>query len=97
MKPETLPKDDKGQAAHREALAALRLDVQVKTLPADTVTPVSLYLKLRDRYPGTLLLECTDYHSRENSYSLIALEPLASFVVEDGLLQVSQAQRLIIL
>ena len=65
-----------------------RLETRCRILPADTVTPVSLYLKLRDRYPGTLLLECTDYHSRENSYSLIGLEPIASFKVQSGLLEV---------
>ena len=55
----------------------------IKTLLADTVTPVSLYLRLRDRYPGALLLESSDYHGNENSISFICLEPLAEFLVEN--------------
>ncbi|MCB0521241.1 MAG: anthranilate synthase component I family protein [Saprospiraceae bacterium] len=55
----------------------------IKTLLADTVTPVSLYLRLRDRYPGALLLESSDYHGNENSISFICLEPVADFVVDN--------------
>ena len=43
---------------------------------ADTVTPVGLYLRLRDKYANTLLLESSDYHSKEESYSFICIEPL---------------------
>ena len=52
----------------------------IKTL-SDTYTPVELYLKIRDKYPGSFLLESSDYRSRENSYSYICFDPLASFVV----------------
>jgi anthranilate synthase component 1 len=55
----------------------------IKTLLADTVTPVSLYLRLRDRYPGALLLESSDYHGNENSISFICLAPIANFVVDN--------------
>ncbi|MCU0347568.1 MAG: hypothetical protein MUC59_11540 [Saprospiraceae bacterium] len=54
-----------------------------KVLLADTVTPVSLYLRLRDRYPGALLLESSDYHGNENSVSFLCLSPMAEFVVEN--------------
>jgi len=64
------------------------LKTRFMTLAADTVTPVSLYLLLRDRYPGSVLLECTDFHAHDNSFSLLALDPIASFRVEQGLLQV---------
>ncbi len=53
-----------------------------KVLLADTVTPVSLYLRLRDRYPGALLLESSDYHGNENSISFLCLEPMAEFMVD---------------
>lgn len=53
---------------------------------ADTLTPVAAYLKLRDRFPGSLLLESSDYHSREDSFSYIALQPIASFKVHQNLL-----------
>ncbi len=54
-----------------------------KKLLADILTPVSLYLKLRDRFPQSILLESSDYHGIENSYSYICLEPIAQFKVED--------------
>ncbi len=49
---------------------------------ADTITPVSLYLKLRDIYPESLLLESSDYHSKENSYSFICINPLVSLKID---------------
>jgi anthranilate synthase component 1 len=49
-----------------------------KTRIADTVTPVGLYLKLRDRFANTLLLESSDYHSKEESFSFICVEPVAT-------------------
>ena len=55
-----------------------------KRLLADTITPVSIYLKIRDIYPNSLLLESSDYHGNENSYSFICLSPIATFIVDDG-------------
>jgi anthranilate synthase component 1 len=49
---------------------------------SDTNTPVELYLKLRDKFPNCFLLESSEYKSRENSYSYICLQPLASFIVD---------------
>jgi anthranilate synthase component 1 len=40
----------------------------IKEILADMVTPVSVYLKMRDIFPNALLLESSDYHSHENSY-----------------------------
>jgi anthranilate synthase component I len=48
---------------------------------ADIITPVSIYLKIRDIYPNSLLLESSDYHSKENSYSFICMVPVAEFMV----------------
>ncbi|MFC2186379.1 anthranilate synthase component I family protein [Fulvivirgaceae bacterium LMO-SS25] len=54
---------------------------------ADTVTPVSLYLKLRDRFSHCMLLESSDYHGQENSFSYLCFDPIASFILEaDGTL-----------
>lgn len=50
---------------------------------ADTLTPVNVYLKLRDVYAGSLLLESSDYHGHENSLSIICCDPIASFRVQD--------------
>lgn len=44
--------------------------------PADALTPVGIYLRIRDIYPGSLLLECTDYSSRANAFSYICLKPV---------------------
>ena len=54
----------------------------VREILADMVTPVSVYLKMRDIFPNALLLESSDYHSHENSYSFICLKPEASIEVE---------------
>jgi anthranilate synthase component I len=55
-----------------------------KKLLADTLTPVSIYLKLRDRFVNTLLLESSDYHGNEDSFSYICCDPVASFKLNDG-------------
>ena len=52
-----------------------------KKLLADTLTPVNIYLKLRDVYAGSILLESSDYHGHENSLSFICCDPMASFQV----------------
>ncbi|TVQ13973.1 MAG: anthranilate synthase component I family protein [Bacteroidetes bacterium] len=46
-------------------------------IPGDTFTPVGMYLRLRDVFPHAMLLECTDYSSRENAFSYIAIQPFA--------------------
>ena len=56
-----------------------------KQILGDLYTPVSIYLKVRDIYPGSALLECSDFHSSENAFSYIGLCPIASFGVNDGL------------
>ncbi len=44
---------------------------------ADTTTPVSIYLRLRDVFPNSILLESSDYHAKENSMSFICCDPIA--------------------
>lgn len=56
----------------------------VRTLPGDLYTPVSTYLKVRDLYPQSALMESSDYHGGENSRSFIGLCPIASFSIEHG-------------
>ena len=55
-----------------------------KKLLGDLHTPVSLYLKLRDVYPKSMLLESSDFHGNENSLSFIALCPIASIGINAG-------------
>lgn len=58
-----------------------------KKLLADTLTPVSIYLKLRDRFVNTLLLESSDYHGNDNSFSYICCDPVASFSINQGVVE----------
>jgi anthranilate synthase component 1 len=51
---------------------------------ADVITPVSIYLKLRDKYANSILLESSDYHGAENSYSYVCCNPIATFSVKDS-------------
>jgi anthranilate synthase component 1 len=59
-----------------------KLKTYSKKLLADTLTPVNIYLKLRDVYAGSILLESSDYHGHENSLSYICCDPIASFEVK---------------
>lgn len=56
---------------------------------ADTTTPVSIYLRLRDVFTNTILLESSDYHSRENATSYVCAEPVAGLVLKNGTLTLS--------
>lgn len=58
-----------------------KIQTQSKKLLSDTLTPVNIYLKLRDVFAGSILLESSDYHGQENSLSMICCEPIASFKV----------------
>ncbi|MGE0589172.1 MAG: anthranilate synthase component I family protein [Cyclobacteriaceae bacterium] len=67
----------------------IKIFTRSRKLLADTLTPVNIYLKLRDQYAGSILLESSDYHGQENSLSLICCQPMASFEVNDFVLKVS--------
>ena len=56
-----------------------------KKILADTITPVSVYLKIRDRFPNSILLESSDYHANDNSFSYICCNPIAYIKVENEL------------
>ena len=57
-----------------------------KKILADTITPVSIYLKIRDRFPNSILLEGSDYHANDNSFSYICCNPIASIKVENEII-----------
>ncbi|MBX2944992.1 MAG: anthranilate synthase component I family protein [Cyclobacteriaceae bacterium] len=65
-----------------------QLKIYSKKLLADTLTPVNIYLKLRDVFAGSILLESSDYHGHENSLSLICCDPVSGFVVEGDRIKV---------
>ncbi len=48
---------------------------------ADVFTPVSIYLRIRDKFPGSILLESTDSNAGDNSYSFIGIKPIAGIEV----------------
>ncbi len=50
---------------------------------ADIITPVTIYLKIRDQFPNTILLESSDYHGNSNSMSYICFDVIAVFEAED--------------
>lgn len=60
-----------------------QLKTTFKQVIADTFTPVSAYLKIRDKYPNSLLLESSDYHTNDNSFSYICCNPIAHFKVQN--------------
>ena len=55
-----------------------------KKVLGDMVTPVSAYMKVRDDYPQSALMESSDYHSGENSKSFIGLHPIGSISISHG-------------
>lgn len=60
-----------------------------KKLLADLQTPVGIYLKVRDVYPESALLESSDFHGGENSFSFIGIDPVARFLVNGGVVTTS--------
>ena len=62
----------------------IQAKVTVKKILADTLTPVSVYLKFRELFPQSILLESSDYHGNENAYSFICIKPLSCFTADEG-------------
>ena len=60
-----------------------------KKILADTITPVSIYLKIRDKFPNSILLESSDYHANDNSFSYICFNPIASIKVKGNTIEQS--------
>ncbi len=61
----------------------IRLNTVRHKLAGDIHSPVSVYLKIRDIFPFSILLESSDYHGHEHSYSYICCNPIAKFEVAD--------------
>ncbi len=59
----------------------MKLHVNTKSMLADMQTPVGIYLKIRDLYTNSVLLESSDYHGTENSYSYIGFYPIGGISV----------------
>ncbi|MFV0521661.1 MAG: anthranilate synthase component I family protein [Mangrovibacterium sp.] len=65
----------------------MKIQVNSKKILADTLTPVSVYLKFRELFPQSILLESSDYHSNENACSFICLTPIAGFIADEGVIK----------
>jgi anthranilate synthase component 1 len=61
----------------------INITTTVKRLLADVYTPVGIYLRLRDRFRDTILLESTDSHAAENSYSFIGVNAIAGIEISN--------------
>lgn len=61
----------------------MKLFVKSKKMLADLQTPVGIYLKIRDLYTNSVLLESSDYHGTENSYSFIGFAPIGGISVNN--------------
>lgn len=59
------------------------------TILADLYTPVGVYMRLRDLYPQSALMESSDYHDSNNSRSFIGINPIASVAIGHGLATIS--------
>lgn len=61
-----------------------KLSVNTKSFLGDLQTPIGIYLKIRDLYQNSVLLESSDYNSAANSNSYIAFSPMARYAVKDN-------------
>ncbi len=61
-----------------------KITLTTEKILSDMVTPVSIFLQARKKYKNSFLLESSDYHGHENSYSFICLDPVATFQVNHG-------------
>lgn len=59
----------------------MKIQTEVTKMLADTFTPVGIYLRLRDRFRDTILLESTDSHAAENSYSFIGVNAIGGIEI----------------
>jgi anthranilate synthase component 1 len=60
-----------------------------KTILADLYTPVGVYMRLRDLYPQSALMESSDYHDAGNSRSFIGINPMASVAISHGMVSIA--------
>jgi len=67
----------------------IQLKTHIKTILADTKTPTGIFMSLRDLYQKPLLLESSDYNNKQNHYSYICFNPLASFELHKKELKIS--------
>ncbi len=62
----------------------INIETTCKKMLADVYTPVGIYLRLRDRFRDTVLLESTDHHAAENSWSFIGINAIAGMEISSN-------------
>ena len=80
--------DKKKEITKTYKMTKINVQVSVKKILADTLTPVSVYLKFRDLFPNSILLESSDYRGHENAYSFICIKPMACFTADEGAISI---------
>jgi len=65
----------------------IQIKTTVKRMLADVYTPVGIYLRLRDRFRDTILLESTDHHAAENSYSFICINAIGGIEIKESVVE----------
>lgn len=63
-----------------------KLNTNCKQILADIITPVSIYMKIRDKFSNSLLLESSDYRGNDNSFSYICFNPIANIKIENEII-----------
>ena len=67
-------------------MKTIKINTYSKKIIADTITPVEVYLKIRDRFPNSILLESSDYMQAGNNYSFICFNQTGLFEVKNHVL-----------
>src|SRR5438067_3592339 len=65
----------------------IELQTSCKKMLADVFTPVGIYLRLRDRFRDTILLESSDHHAAENSYSFICINAIGGIEIKENVVE----------
>jgi len=68
-------------------MTVFKIKTYRKKILADTLTPVSIYQKIRDKYSNSVLLESSDYGANDNSYAYVCFNPISSFKVYNNLIE----------
>ena len=70
--------------SNKEMKETFRFHTESQTILADLYTPVGVYMRLRDLYAQSALMESSDYHDQSHSRSFIGIDPIASVAVGHG-------------
>ncbi len=77
------------QTLATSTLSKIKIKTVFRKSLADTVTPVTLFLKLRDHFTHPVLLESNDFRNKEDCHSFIGLDALATFEVQNGQIKIT--------